>query len=93
MEKLKIKSITKLKNHESKRYDIETDRHNFFANNILVHNCGLRLLTKNGEMMFESSYSGVTTFDGIPMKEAGKFLYDNYSFTNYYFSRTNCFAY
>ena len=39
----------------------------------------LRLLTKNGEMMFESSYSGVTTWDKVPMKEAAKFLYNNYS--------------
>lgn len=39
----------------------------------------LRLLTENGEMMFESSYSGITTYDKIPMKEAGLFLYNNYS--------------
>ena len=29
--------------------------------------------------MFESSYSGVTTWDKVPMKEASKFLYSNYS--------------
>lgn len=35
---VKIKSIKRIKN-ESKRYDIETKKnHNFFANNILVHN-------------------------------------------------------
>lgn len=35
----KIKSIKKLDNHQSKRYDIEVkDNHNFFANDILVHN-------------------------------------------------------
>lgn len=35
----KIKSIKKLNNHQSKRYDIEVeDNHNFFANDILVHN-------------------------------------------------------
>ena len=39
----------------------------------------IKLLTQNGEMMFESSYSGVTTWDKVPMKEASKFLYDNYS--------------
>ena len=39
----------------------------------------LRLLTQNGEMLFESSYSGVTTWDKVPMKEAAEFLYKNYS--------------
>lgn len=39
----------------------------------------LRLLTKNGKMMFESSYSGVTTYDKVPFKEAAEFLYKNYS--------------
>lgn len=35
----KIKSIKKI-NHESKRYDIGVDKvHNFYANDILVHNC------------------------------------------------------
>lgn len=35
----KIKSIKKIINN-SKRYDIEVEKnHNFFANNILVHNC------------------------------------------------------
>jgi hypothetical protein len=38
MNKLKVKSITKIKS-ESKRYDIETEKnHCFFANDILVHN-------------------------------------------------------
>lgn len=36
---MKIKSITKIR-HKSKRYDIGVENtHNFFANNILVHNC------------------------------------------------------
>lgn len=39
----------------------------------------LKLLTCDGEMMFESSYSGVATWENVPMKEAAKFLYDNYS--------------
>ena len=39
----------------------------------------LKLLTQNGQMMFESSYSGVTTWNKVPMKDAAKFLYDNYS--------------
>ena len=25
--------------NNSKKYDIETEKHNYFANNILVHNC------------------------------------------------------
>lgn len=79
MQSVKIKSIKKLNGHKSKRYDLETFSHNFFANDILVHNCSIKLLTQNGEMMFESSYSGVTTWDKVPMKEASKFLYDNYS--------------
>ena len=39
----------------------------------------LRLMTVNGEMKFESSYSGVMNWNQVPMKEAAKFLYDNYS--------------
>lgn len=43
----KIKSIKKI-NHESKRYDIGVDKvHNFYANDILVHNC--QNLTKEYE--------------------------------------------
>jgi len=35
---MKLKKITKIKN-QSKRYDIETDKnHNFYANDILIHN-------------------------------------------------------
>jgi DNA ligase-1 len=44
MQYVKIKSIKKINNPVS-RYDIEVkDNHNYFANNILVHNC--RLITK-----------------------------------------------
>jgi hypothetical protein len=39
----------------------------------------LRLLTSNGKMLFESSYSGVTTYDKVPFKDAASFLYKNYS--------------
>jgi len=40
----------------------------------------LELCTVNGEMMFESSYSkGPKAWNDVPMKEAAKFLYDNYS--------------
>lgn len=38
-----------------------------------------RLITSNGNLLFESAYSGVTTWDKVPMKEAAKFIYDNYS--------------
>lgn len=39
MKSVKIKSINKIQ-HTSKRYDITVaENHNFFANNILVHNC------------------------------------------------------
>lgn len=39
---MKLKSIKKITNHSSKRYDIETEHnHNFFANDILVHNCSI----------------------------------------------------
>lgn len=39
----------------------------------------IRLLTVNGQMRFESSYSGVVTYSKYPNKEAGKFLWQNYS--------------
>jgi len=39
---MKLKAIRKLSNHNSKRYDVETEtNHNFFANDILVHNCSM----------------------------------------------------
>lgn len=38
MKVVEIKSIKKIEN-KSKRYDIKTGTSNFFANNILVHNC------------------------------------------------------
>lgn len=39
MKEVKIKSITKISNN-SKRYDLTIkDNHNFYVNNILVHNC------------------------------------------------------
>lgn len=40
MYQMKIKSIKKITN-KSKRYDIQTSNHNYFANNILVHNCNM----------------------------------------------------
>lgn len=44
-----------------------------------VDGSAIRLLTVNGEMLFESSYSGVTTYDKVPFKSAGEYLYRNYS--------------
>ena len=39
---MKIKSIRKLENSDAKHIDIMTEKnHNFFANNILTHNCNL----------------------------------------------------
>lgn len=39
----------------------------------------LKMLTQKGKMMFESSYSGVTTWDKVPMTDAAKFIYDKYN--------------
>ena len=39
----------------------------------------IRLMTINGEMFFESSYSGITTWDKVPFKSAAQYLYNNYS--------------
>lgn len=41
---MKIKSIKKLENHQSERYDIQTSTNNFFANGILVHNSMIRTI-------------------------------------------------
>ena len=38
---MKLKKINKIGRISSKRYDIQTKNGNFFANNILVHNCGI----------------------------------------------------
>ena len=52
---MKIKSIKKIEN-DSKRYDIETlKNHNFFANNILVHNSSVYVEYLNGEVVFAST--------------------------------------
>lgn len=47
---MKIKSIKKITN-TSKKYDIQTGVHNYFANNILVHNCGTLLHYENGKLV------------------------------------------
>jgi len=41
-------------NKEDQRYDIETGTHNFFANNILVHNSNCRMMNYDGEFMVGS---------------------------------------
>jgi len=49
MKIVKIKSIRRIENN-SPKYDITTlSNHNFFANNILVHNCSGTFFIKNGE--------------------------------------------
>ena len=46
----KITSIKKIFN-DSKKYDITTETHNYFANGILVHNCVGDIVTKNALKM------------------------------------------
>jgi len=55
MEIIKIKSIKKLEKLYNK-YDLEVkDNHNFFANNILVHNCrAITIIDTDGEIKFFS---------------------------------------
>ena len=49
-----IKKITKIKN-DSKRYDIEVEfNHNFFANDILVHNSQTRFIFAKNEINDEA---------------------------------------
>jgi len=43
-----IKSVRKIK-HSSKRYDIQTKNHNFYVNNILVHNSLIKMYYWEGE--------------------------------------------
>lgn len=60
-----IKSIKKIKNN-SKRYDIEVENvNNFYANEILIHNCRFGL-SAEGDFFIESSNSG-------PQFKAGAF--------------------
>lgn len=55
---MKIKSIKKIENHLSKRYDIQTTTGNFVANEILVHNSLLTpILLKTGEIEFKTKKS------------------------------------
>lgn len=43
-----------------------------------VDGSALSLLWNNNDMKFESSYSGVTSWDNLPFPHAGKFLYQTY---------------
>ena len=49
---------TKISN-VSKKYDIETGTHTYFANGILVHNCSIELVYKDGTLI-----SGITRGNG-----------------------------
>ena len=51
---VKLKSIKKI-NNESKRYDIETSTHNFYANNILIHNSLINVYNYNGKWHVQTS--------------------------------------
>lgn len=51
---LKIKSIKKIEN-ASKKYDLTTGNHNYYANDILVHNCGIYSHYENGEFKYARS--------------------------------------
>lgn len=44
-----------------------------------IDGSALRLLTIDGKMMFESSYSGVTTWEEVPFKDAAEYLYKTFS--------------
>ena len=43
-----------------------------------VDGSAISLLWNNNDMKFESSYSGVTSWDNLPFPDAGKFLYQTY---------------
>ena len=43
-----------------------------------VDGSALSLLWNNNDMKFESSYSGVTSWENLPFPDAGKFLYQTY---------------
>ena len=38
----------------------------------------IKLVTADSELLFESSYSGVTTYDKVPFTEAAEWIYNNY---------------
>ena len=51
--------------NNSKKYDIETEIHNYFANDILVHNCSVRLSYKNGKFVSGASRGNGSVGDDI----------------------------
>lgn len=60
-------SVEEIQNN-SKKYDIETECHNYYANGILVHNCSIALEYENGKLV-----KGITRGDG----EQGDLITDN----------------
>lgn len=55
MKKVKIRSIKKLDNQSHERFDITVDNnHNYFANNILIHNCN-SFYRHDGEQLYVKS--------------------------------------
>ena len=67
MQTVKIKSITKL-NNKFDKFDLEIqDNHNFFANNILVHNCRCVSMTYD-EMCAHEFPSSVKPQSSVPKK-------------------------
>lgn len=56
-------SVEEIQNN-SKKYDIETECHNYYANGILVHNCSIALNYENGKFS-----TGVTRGDGCLSEE------------------------
>lgn len=53
---MKLKTIQKIKSN-SRRYDIQTQTQNFFANNVLVHNSLLIVSKHNGELIVRTRNS------------------------------------
>ena len=58
---MKIKKINRIENCSEKRYDIQTKNHNFFANNILVHNSLIKVI-KLGENYLISTNGCIDAF-------------------------------
>lgn len=52
-----ISSVEIANNVMSPRYDLETTTHNYFANNVLVHNCNSRFTYTNDRMYCGSHYN------------------------------------
>ena len=61
---MKIKKINRIENCSEKRYDIQTKNHNFFANNILVHNSLIKVV-KLGEDYLISTNGCIDAFKAM----------------------------